>query len=165
MFPVNSWLPSPGAALSADGTAEFTLLPGQKPASSLQNLTYRVTVATSDIRGAGTDSFVYVTIYGDKGDSGERSLESASNDFERGNTDTYVVDSVDLGEIHTVKVGWVWVVGAVAPLAEREACCWWCWFSRIAFLWCRSMSASFVERAGALRVAAAAGCSGLHFRF
>ena len=46
-----------------------------------------VDVYTGDVRGAGTDANVFLTIFGDKGDSGERKLhksETHSNKFERG---------------------------------------------------------------------------------
>lgn len=33
---------------------------------------------------AGTDANVKVVLYGEKGDTGERPLESSANDFERG---------------------------------------------------------------------------------
>ncbi len=42
-----------------------------------------MTVYTSDIRGAGTDSDIFITIYGEKGDSGERLLDNSQNNFER----------------------------------------------------------------------------------
>ncbi len=48
---------------------------------------YVVDVHTGDVRGAGTDANVFLTIFGDKGDSGERKLhksETHSNKFERG---------------------------------------------------------------------------------
>jgi hypothetical protein len=35
-------------------------------------------------RGAGTDANVSMTLYGDKGDTGIRKLDSSQNDFERG---------------------------------------------------------------------------------
>ena len=47
-------------------------------------VSYKVVVATSDLRGAGTDADVFLTLFGDRGDSGERRLESSANDFERG---------------------------------------------------------------------------------
>lgn len=49
--------------------------------------TYKVSVMTGDVYGAGTDANVYLTIYGDQGDTGERKLrksETNSNKFERG---------------------------------------------------------------------------------
>lgn len=49
--------------------------------------TYKVSVMTGDEYGAGTDANVFLTIYGDQGDTGERKLsksETNSNKFERG---------------------------------------------------------------------------------
>lgn len=48
--------------------------------------TYTVTVTTGDVYGAGTDANVFITLYGDMGDTGERKLSKSenSNKFERG---------------------------------------------------------------------------------
>lgn len=49
--------------------------------------TYKVSVMTGDVYGAGTDANVFLTIYGDQGDTGERKLrksETNGNKFERG---------------------------------------------------------------------------------
>lgn len=49
--------------------------------------TYNVSVITGDVYGAGTDANVFLTIYGDLGDTGERKLsksETNRNKFERG---------------------------------------------------------------------------------
>lgn len=48
---------------------------------------YKVSVRTGDMFGAGTDASVFLTIYGDLGDTGERKLaksENNKNKFERG---------------------------------------------------------------------------------
>ena len=48
---------------------------------------YHVDVYTGDVRGAGTDANVFLTIFGDRGDSGERKLhksETNRDKFERG---------------------------------------------------------------------------------
>lgn len=47
-------------------------------------VTYKVCVATSDVRGAGTDADVSMVLFCEKGDTGQRRLESSANDFERG---------------------------------------------------------------------------------
>lgn len=55
--------------------------------SSLTAHTYTVSVRTGDMYGAGTDANVFLTIYGDLGDTGERKLaksENNKNKFERG---------------------------------------------------------------------------------
>lgn len=49
--------------------------------------TYVVEVFTGDVSGGGTDANVFITIFGDKGDSGERKLhksETNKDKFERG---------------------------------------------------------------------------------
>ena len=49
--------------------------------------TYSVSVFTGDVSGAGTDANVFLTIFGDKGDTGERKLaksETHTDKFERG---------------------------------------------------------------------------------
>lgn len=42
-------------------------------------------------RGAGTDSNVFVELHGDLGAVGQTSLETSANNFERGQTDLFVV--------------------------------------------------------------------------
>ena len=46
---------------------------------------YTVSVHTSDVSGAGSDSDVFITLYGEQGDSGERALRKSDNinKFER----------------------------------------------------------------------------------
>jgi hypothetical protein len=46
---------------------------------------YKLTVFTGNKRGAGTDANVYVTLFGELGESGERKLDTKrKNDFEAG---------------------------------------------------------------------------------
>lgn len=45
---------------------------------------YLVHTYTGDKRGAGTDANVVITIFGEDGDSGEKKLDNARNNFERG---------------------------------------------------------------------------------
>lgn len=48
--------------------------------------TYEVCVFTGDMLGAGTDANVFINIYGENGDTGERYLKNSDNlnKFERG---------------------------------------------------------------------------------
>ena len=41
---------------------------------------YEVTVVTGDLWNAGTDANVYITLYGDRGDTGVRQLLISHND-------------------------------------------------------------------------------------
>lgn len=40
---------------------------------------YKVHVFTGDVKGAGTDANVFITIYGQYGDTGERQLGKSEN--------------------------------------------------------------------------------------
>ena len=54
---------------------------------------------TGDVKGAGTDANVSVTIYGDNGDTGKRPLQQKMrNLFERKQTDKFTLEAVELGE-------------------------------------------------------------------
>jgi len=64
--------------------------------------TYTVKVTTKDISGAGTDAEVYLFLSGSKGHAGYIALDTSSNDFERGHTDTFTIHIPDLGEIKQV---------------------------------------------------------------
>jgi hypothetical protein len=68
-------------------------------------LKYKVEVKTGDIRGAGTDANVFLQLFGEHGDTGEQKLESSGNNFERGHTDTFGLEAVDLGEITKARIG------------------------------------------------------------
>uniref|UniRef100_A0A3P9K171 PLAT domain-containing protein n=1 Tax=Oryzias latipes TaxID=8090 RepID=A0A3P9K171_ORYLA len=66
---------------------------------------YEVIVITGDVKGAGTDSNVSITIYGVNGDSGKRELRKKfRNLFERGHTDAFVLEMLELGDLLRVKV-------------------------------------------------------------
>lgn len=66
---------------------------------------YEIIVITGDVKGAGTDANVFVTIYGVNGDSGRRQLrQKFRNLFERGRTDRFVLEMLDLGELLRIKV-------------------------------------------------------------
>uniref|UniRef100_A0A2K6TP14 Lipoxygenase homology domain-containing protein 1 n=1 Tax=Saimiri boliviensis boliviensis TaxID=39432 RepID=A0A2K6TP14_SAIBB len=68
---------------------------------------YSVQIFTGNIPGAGTDAKVYITVYGDLGDTGERYLgksENRTNKFERGTADTFIIEAADLGVIYKIKL-------------------------------------------------------------
>ncbi|MGH0156164.1 UNVERIFIED_CONTAM: hypothetical protein FKN15_047648 [Acipenser sinensis] len=74
-------------------------------ARSLVPVKYEIIIITGGEKGAGTDANVFITIYGSNGDSGKRALQQKfRNLFERGRTDRFIVEMLDLGEIHKVKV-------------------------------------------------------------
>uniref|UniRef100_A0A3Q1F1I1 Lipoxygenase homology PLAT domains 1b n=1 Tax=Acanthochromis polyacanthus TaxID=80966 RepID=A0A3Q1F1I1_9TELE len=72
---------------------------------SLVPVKYEIIIITGDVKGGGTDANVFITIYGVNGDSGKRHLrQKFRNLFERAQTDRFVVEMLDLGELLRVKV-------------------------------------------------------------
>lgn len=67
---------------------------------------YAITVKTADVKDAGTNSNVYVTLNGANGSSAETLFDKPGyDDFERGDIDTYYISAnKDLGEIKSITV-------------------------------------------------------------
>ncbi|GFH09149.1 uncharacterized protein HaLaN_04244, partial [Haematococcus lacustris] len=63
---------------------------------------YEVTTITSDIKGAGCNSQVFMVITGAKTSSGELRLENAPNNFQRGKTDNF---TFELPIVRTLRLG------------------------------------------------------------
>ncbi|XP_071760769.2 lipoxygenase homology domain-containing protein 1 [Centroberyx gerrardi] len=90
--------------LARDGSLKVTEIEVE---DALETHTYKVSVITGDVYGAGTDANVFLTIYGDLGDTGERKLsksETNSNKFERGSVDKFTIEAVDLGQVFKIKI-------------------------------------------------------------
>lgn len=49
------------------------------PIFFFKEIEYTVTVKTGDVFGAGTDANVFINMYGENGDSGERQLQDSDN--------------------------------------------------------------------------------------
>ncbi|XP_070308726.1 lipoxygenase homology domain-containing protein 1 isoform X5 [Odocoileus virginianus] len=77
-------------------------------ASKVQSLVpvkYEVIVTTGYEPGAGTDANVFVTIFGSNGDTGKRELkQKMRNLFERGSTDRFFLETLELGELRKVRL-------------------------------------------------------------
>uniref|UniRef100_H3CLV0 Lipoxygenase homology PLAT domains 1 n=1 Tax=Tetraodon nigroviridis TaxID=99883 RepID=H3CLV0_TETNG len=90
--------------LSRDGNLKVTEVEVE---DALETHTYKVSVMTGDVYGGGTDANVFLTIYGDQGDTGERKLrksETNGNKFERGSVDKFTIEAVDLGQVFKIKI-------------------------------------------------------------
>ena len=97
-FPCFRWLDSG----SEDGLTRCELRP-----SKTKEVSYELSVATADCRGAGTDARVFVSVSGDSGESGERPLEKSATSkrpFERGNVDVFSFKSKYLGALRRVVI-------------------------------------------------------------
>jgi hypothetical protein len=66
--------------------------------------TYQITVATGSVEDAGTDANVYITLFGTASDSGERLLDNAANNFERGSLDVFGLEMQDIGDIIRIRI-------------------------------------------------------------
>ena len=63
---------------------------------------YHLAIKTGDEKNAGTDSSVWVQVYGDKGDTGHVQLKKSGmmeNLFERGQTDYFTLEAGDVGKV------------------------------------------------------------------
>jgi hypothetical protein len=84
-FPCNRWLQKSKEAGLEGCRAALEPSTGEAEEGEKEGeVQYRVTVHTTDCRGAGTDSDISCIVYGKLGDTGTQSLDSSGNDFERG---------------------------------------------------------------------------------
>lgn len=127
---------SPGSSLALDALAvtnsrsaqktiaDFILVEGAF-AVSTATCVYRIVVATGTAPHAGTDSNVYLTLYGPQRVSREIMLSSSRDAFERGLTDTFSTETVDVGELKAIRIrhdnsgGWPgWFLASVRVTRE-----------------------------------------------
>ena len=84
--------------LTPEGEAEITLV------------TYRVTTRTSDLRYAGTEAVVSVRLIGAEVDgkrkkTSMKKLDNDSNNFERGASNVFLLEDIDIGELASIEIG------------------------------------------------------------
>ncbi|OON21989.1 PLAT/LH2 domain protein [Opisthorchis viverrini] len=113
VFPCEHWL----SADEGDMTLERLLYPlatvaeiqsaNEEIQPEITLRQYEIHVITGDEQNAGTDANVYLTLYGENGDSGERKLAESQihrNKFEAGNTDIFHWDLEYLGKIYKARI-------------------------------------------------------------
>ena len=105
-FDVDAWLAPPPGGRRAQRTfhRRGTALARAAQAAAA-DAEYRVTVWTTDLRGAGTTACVWVTLKGDLAEAGPLPLESGPDDFARGSACIFVVRAVDVGELKSIIIG------------------------------------------------------------
>ncbi|KAK3253157.1 hypothetical protein CYMTET_37584 [Cymbomonas tetramitiformis] len=80
------------------------LVGGGQQQAALQK--YTVTTHTADVRGAGTDADVYITLVGTTSRVGPRFLVPPSGDpFERGQADSFTFEAGDVGAVTQIIIG------------------------------------------------------------
>ncbi|XP_060561299.1 lipoxygenase homology domain-containing protein 1-like [Ruditapes philippinarum] len=80
---------------------------GRPIKGGLEEVNYTVRVFTGDEFGAGTDANVFINLYGDVGDTGERQLKDSStntNKFERKQEDVFIVKAIELGKLGKLEI-------------------------------------------------------------
>ncbi|KXJ04679.1 Lipoxygenase-likey domain-containing protein 1, partial [Exaiptasia diaphana] len=84
---------------------EFLTCPTWPSFSLFSGIPYEIAVYTGNVFGAGTDAKVFITLYGEKGISPEKELDTKnSNDFERDHTDIYLLDFPFEGTLKKIKI-------------------------------------------------------------
>ncbi|GIL93966.1 hypothetical protein Vretimale_245 [Volvox reticuliferus] len=100
-FPCGRWLDTK----EDDGAIRRRLQVSYKDPRSFK-AQYRVSVTTSNIRGAGTDANVFIQMFGDEGETGRIKLDNpGKNDFERGNTDVFLFEDKNVGNLRKIRIG------------------------------------------------------------
>eukprot|EP00111_Clytia_hemisphaerica_P004632 TCONS_00013294-protein len=70
-----------------------------------ERVVYEVEVLTGDVRGAGTDAHVFITIYGERGNTGRVQLVNRNVDtFERSRTDLFKIKVKYLGKLQRILI-------------------------------------------------------------
>ncbi|KAF8570011.1 hypothetical protein P879_00036 [Paragonimus westermani] len=67
-------------------------------------VTYHVAIKTSNVEHAGTDSNVFLQLFGRMGVSNERIIEKAGNLFERGSQDRFALEFENVGELLKIRI-------------------------------------------------------------
>eukprot|EP00062_Callorhinchus_milii_P006800 gi/632947789/ref/XP_007889227.1/ PREDICTED: lipoxygenase homology domain-containing protein 1 [Callorhinchus milii] len=102
-FDVNSWMDQK----EEDGEIcrEFSVIENGEPILPVIN--YDVLVSTGDTWNGGTNANVFIVIYGKRGDTGSRQLIKSNHAkmFQKGQTDTFSLEAVDLGNLKKLVIG------------------------------------------------------------
>eukprot|EP00736_Rhodelphis_marinus_P000918 Rmarinus@m.27357 len=99
VFQLNDWIEKKKGV-----PAEKMLFPLGEGGEITPPTVYTITTVTGNERGAGTDANVFITLYGEKGNTGERQLENDRNNFEKGRTDEFRLECDALGAIQKIRI-------------------------------------------------------------
>uniref|UniRef100_A0A8C0UZD0 Oxygen-regulated protein 1 n=1 Tax=Cyanistes caeruleus TaxID=156563 RepID=A0A8C0UZD0_CYACU len=102
-FPAHRWLAEDQAG--GEVSVELPVLYQGQPI--LPVTVYKVHVTTGDLWNAATEADVYISVYGERGDTGSRQLlrSQKSKKFLKGQTDIFSVEAVHLGCLYKIVIG------------------------------------------------------------
>ena len=75
-----------------------------RPSFCLTDVQYEITVYTGDVKSAGTDSAIAMTMFGSEGTTPEFVLDKDESRFERGGADLIRMDLDDVGKLLKVRI-------------------------------------------------------------
>ncbi|HYK85093.1 MAG TPA: protein kinase [Ktedonobacteraceae bacterium] len=102
--PTTGSTPSPTTGGTPNPTPGSTSTPVVSDTPTPTSITYKVSVVTGDVPGAGTDANVYLSIYGDVASSTDNRLNSTIASFEKGQTDIFYLTLPDLGNLQKITI-------------------------------------------------------------
>ncbi|XP_056889256.1 lipoxygenase homology domain-containing protein 1 [Takifugu flavidus] len=100
-FSCNNWL----SKVEGEGLYVRDLLGTMDPMEAPKYNKYVVSVYTADVKSSGTDADVFINIFGEFGDTGERRLDNNKNNFEKGTEDKFTIEAPNLGKVRKVTIG------------------------------------------------------------
>uniref|UniRef100_A0A8D0GZA6 Lipoxygenase homology PLAT domains 1 n=1 Tax=Sphenodon punctatus TaxID=8508 RepID=A0A8D0GZA6_SPHPU len=100
-FPCNNWMSKD----DGDGLFVRDLVGSLNPMDVPKVNKYVVRVFTGDVSGSGTDADVFINIFGENGDTGERRLDNDKDNFEKGAEDKFTLDAPNLGKLRKITIG------------------------------------------------------------
>ncbi|MED6234118.1 Lipoxygenase y domain-containing protein 1, partial [Ataeniobius toweri] len=100
-FACNNWL----SREEGDGLYVRDLLASMDQMDMPKYNKYVVSIFTADMKASGTDADVFINIFGEFGDTGERRLDSDKNNFEKGKEDKFTIEAPNLGKIRKITIG------------------------------------------------------------
>ncbi|CAF0746946.1 unnamed protein product [Brachionus calyciflorus] len=104
IFPCNKWIEKNEQGLYQ---IELTPLENKNILTDSNLVTYVVDVYTADLPNSGTDSNVYITLYGEDSESTEFHLNNSEthlNKFERNQIDRFKIETNDLGKLIGIRI-------------------------------------------------------------
>ncbi|KAJ4942095.1 hypothetical protein JOQ06_011964, partial [Pogonophryne albipinna] len=100
-FACNNWF----SKVEGDCLFVRDLLGSMDPMDIPKYNKYIVSVFTADVKGSGTDADVFINIFGEFGDTGERRLDNDKNNFEKGTEDKFTIEAPNLGKVRKITIG------------------------------------------------------------
>ncbi|KAK2516978.1 Loxhd1 [Columba guinea] len=100
------WLDLPeGKDEFADGSVEkFSVWGLDVGEIKKVEILYEVTVVTGDTEGGGTDSNIFMTVFGSNGNTEEMQLDKNGDRFERGQEDSFIMEIADIAPLRKMRI-------------------------------------------------------------